>query len=242
MLHRGIITKSELELLMRALDIMPFWRDKLIQLSYASFTRVDGRRMHKLGILTRVQVLQAYQDIGYSPEKAEALTKFTEQLNAGTGTQTEKELTKADILTAYRAGIYSREECIDALGFLDYSTEDAELIVDAVQISEGVKLKTLTLSQVKTLYQAGIRSKQECTAWLAAMNYDAAAISNLFALWDWTQPVDPRRPTRTDLDNFVSAGVIDLGDWSAEYDALGYDMKYQEWYFAYLVVKGKVER
>jgi len=241
MLHRGIITKSELELLMRALDIMPFWRDKLIQLSYAPFTRVDVRRMHKLGILTRAQVLQAYQDIGYSPEKAEALTKFTEQLNAGTGTQTEKELTKADILTAYRAGIYSREECIDALGFLDYSTEDAELIVDAVQISQDVKLKSLTLSQVKTLYQAGIRTKQECTAWLAAMNYDAAAISNLFALWDWTQPVDPRRPTRTDLDNFVSAGVIDLGDWSAEYDALGYDMKYQEWYFAYLVVKGKVE-
>jgi hypothetical protein len=241
MLHRGIITQEELKLLLRALDVMPFWRDKLINLAYAPFTRVDVRRMHKMGILTRAQVLQSYQDIGYNPEKAEALTKFTEQLNAGTGTQAEKELTKSDILTAYRAGIYSREECIDALAFLDYSPEDAGLIVDSVQISEDVKLRSLTLSQVKTLYQAGLRTKQECTAWLAIMQFDAAAIKALFDLWDWTQPLDPRRPTRTDLDNFISAGVISLDSWSAEYDALGYDMKYQEWYFAYLVVKGKIE-
>jgi hypothetical protein len=241
MLHRGIITKSELELLMRALDIMPFWRDKLIQLSYAPFTRVDVRRMHKLGILTRAQVLQSYQDIGYSPEKAEALTKFTIALNTGAGTQTEKELTKADILTAYRSGLYDREECIDALAFLDYSPEDAGLIVDSVQISEDVKLKNLTLSQVKTLYQAGLRTKQECTAWLAIMQFDAAAIKALFDLWDWAQPVDPRRPTRTDLDNFISSGVIDLQTWSDEYAALGYDMKYQEMYFAYLVERGKVQ-
>ncbi|GAI22279.1 unnamed protein product, partial [marine sediment metagenome] len=34
MLHRGIINEDELRMLMRALDIMPFWRDKLMQMSY----------------------------------------------------------------------------------------------------------------------------------------------------------------------------------------------------------------
>ncbi len=34
MLHRGVIDESELHLLLRALDIMPFWRDRLLQIAY----------------------------------------------------------------------------------------------------------------------------------------------------------------------------------------------------------------
>ncbi|GAI76698.1 unnamed protein product, partial [marine sediment metagenome] len=34
MLHRGVIDEGELDMLMRAQDIMPFWRDKLIQIAY----------------------------------------------------------------------------------------------------------------------------------------------------------------------------------------------------------------
>jgi len=51
MLHRGIIAQPDLNLLMRALDIMPYWRDKLMQLSFKPLTRVDVRRMHLLGTL-----------------------------------------------------------------------------------------------------------------------------------------------------------------------------------------------
>ncbi|GAH93918.1 unnamed protein product, partial [marine sediment metagenome] len=29
MLHRGVIDEAELNMLLRALDIMPFWREKL---------------------------------------------------------------------------------------------------------------------------------------------------------------------------------------------------------------------
>ncbi|GAH07016.1 unnamed protein product, partial [marine sediment metagenome] len=34
MLHRGIINQSDLNMLLRALDVMPFWREKLTGIAY----------------------------------------------------------------------------------------------------------------------------------------------------------------------------------------------------------------
>ncbi|GAH79863.1 unnamed protein product, partial [marine sediment metagenome] len=45
MLHRGVINVSELNMLLRALDVMPFWRDKLTAIAFRRLTRVDIRRM-----------------------------------------------------------------------------------------------------------------------------------------------------------------------------------------------------
>ena len=47
MLHRGVIDQTELNMLLRAQDVMPFWRDKLTQIAYRPLTRVDVRRMYK---------------------------------------------------------------------------------------------------------------------------------------------------------------------------------------------------
>ena len=241
MLHRGIITQDELKLLLRALDVMPFWRDKLINLAYAPFTRVDVRRMHKAGILTLAQVKQSYKDIGYNDEKAQALTDFTVALNAGTATDAEKELSKAEILSAYKNRLISEQDATDALGLLGYDDAAIFLLIGMSQGSTALAARDLTLTQVQSLYQKGLRTKAECNTFLIAFGYDATEITALYDLWDWETPNLDRLPTRTDLDNFVSAGVITLTQWSDEYTLLGYDLKYQEWYYAYLVVKGKVE-
>ncbi|MCP4231956.1 MAG: hypothetical protein GY771_17645, partial [bacterium] len=81
MLHRGIINQSDLSLLLRALDIMPFWRDKLIALSFRPLTRVDTRRMHILGTLDEAGVKRAYLDQGYNDRNAALMTDFTVRFN-----------------------------------------------------------------------------------------------------------------------------------------------------------------
>jgi len=351
MLHRGIISQDELKLLLRALDIMPFWRDKLINLSFVPFTRVDIRRMHKMGILTKAQVTQAYLDIGYSPEKASALTDFTIKLNTDTATAKEKDLTKAEMVTAYKKRIITEDELREWLKDEDYSTDEIEIIIETATTAADTATRDLTLSQVRELYQHKLRSKLEITTFLVAFGYDAEGIEALYDLWDWEKPLEVKqlenhlalsqlgqlytnktlardkvfpylvamgypaieisyifdlwdynkplpvkiiernlslsqikelfqhglripneltpmllamgysasesttlyelwrfvkpekqaRPTRGQLDSFLVEGIIDLQTWSDEYSVLGYDGKYQEWYFAYLVEKGKIE-
>jgi hypothetical protein len=80
MLHRDVITKPELELLLRAKDVMPFWRGKLEQIAYLKPGRVDLRRMLAADVIDRARVKRGYLDLGYTEQDAETLTRFAEEL------------------------------------------------------------------------------------------------------------------------------------------------------------------
>ena len=103
MLFRGVISRETWESYVRFNDFVPAQIDNLSKISYSAFTRVDSRRMYRLGVLTPEQLLQSYADQGYfadteeqadgsykarftgsddySTYKAEALVLFTKIFN-----------------------------------------------------------------------------------------------------------------------------------------------------------------
>jgi hypothetical protein len=134
MLHRGIISRDDLGLLLRALDIMPFWRDKLIEMAYVPLTRVDIRRMYALGIINEKEVNKAYQDIGYNTENAARLTAFTVKITEQAKTRAEIAKTKATIekgniwttaqtLSFLKKGLITPDRANQELIALGYNTE-----------------------------------------------------------------------------------------------------------------------
>ncbi|GAH21078.1 unnamed protein product, partial [marine sediment metagenome] len=96
----------ELSRLLKSLDIMPFWRDKLTEISYNPLTRVDVRRMYKLGVLDESEVKKSYLNIGYNENDAEKMTAFTKKYEG----DTEKELTKSAIDKAFKNDIIFRRQ------------------------------------------------------------------------------------------------------------------------------------
>lgn len=132
MLHRGIIENQELTLLLRALDIMPYWRERLIKLSYNPLTRVDVRRMYQFGVIDENQVKRSYLDLGYDDEKASWLTEFTKRYSAPedqTELDTFKAMAKTTYSQAYKRKIISREEYTAFLLSLKYHPDDVELLI-----------------------------------------------------------------------------------------------------------------
>ena len=108
MMHRGIISQGELQTLLRVSDIPSFWREKLMEMSYKPYTRVDVRRMYGLGVLDESGVKRSYLDLGYNDEKAEAMTQFTILYEAGDDADIltqYKDLTKAMVLQAFKKGM-----------------------------------------------------------------------------------------------------------------------------------------
>lgn len=152
MLHRGVIDKTELTMLLRALDVMPFWRDKLIQISYSPFTRVDIRRMHKLGILSDAEVKRAYQDIGYDDVKSDKLRDFTILLNTEEEKiekAAERDLTLSMIKTAYQDGILADPDLASMVTDLGYDPTEAELIIGIEQYRRQLKIRTKEIEIIK---------------------------------------------------------------------------------------------
>jgi len=136
MLHRGLISVSELDELLRIADYPVGWRGKMIDVAYHPYTRVDVRRMYKVGVLDRNQVYRAYLDLGYNPEKAEGMTVFTEIYSPPEDAIPEDEfklLSRSIIERAYRVGKLTKAEATTRLMELGYTTEDIELLLSLVE-------------------------------------------------------------------------------------------------------------
>jgi len=179
MLHRGVITEDELRMLMRAQDIMPFWRDKLIQISYSPFTRVDVRRMYKEGVIDREDVKRTYLDLGYDDWHAEKLTEWTikEALSE------DRKLTRSLIEGLYKRGIFTESEAKDALIAIGYRPEIAEIIVTKAQYDLEYKYKDRIIAAVRKQYLKGLISENDAVATLSRINMLSTEIEQLIYEW-----------------------------------------------------------
>jgi hypothetical protein len=152
MLHRGIIQPPDLDSLFMAHDIIPWWREKLVGLSYRVYTRVDVRRMYNLGILSREEVKRAYLDLGYDAEKAENMTRFTVAYTSSA----DRELTKADILKGYRTGQLLADDAIELLMDLDWSADDAEYLLTLEDYKGKEEGRELSRAQLEKAFVEGL--------------------------------------------------------------------------------------
>lgn len=61
-------------------DILPYWHEHFLAVSFRPISRVDIRRMFNIGSLTEDEVTAAYRQLGSSDENADKLTKFAVSL------------------------------------------------------------------------------------------------------------------------------------------------------------------
>lgn len=238
MLHRGIITEEELKLLMRALDIMPYWRDKLVEISYNPLTRVDVRRMHKIGVLSDEDLQKAYQNVGYNPENAGRMSEFTKLYNADpndsekTGKDKERDLTKTDIVKGFADGLFTESEAGGALMGLGYSQEEVEYYFSRVQYEQTRDNVDTFIRAYRAAYIGNTMTRNEITAALGTLNLAGKRVENLFNIWDIVKSVRTVKPTKSEILTFLRKKIIDTATATSELVGMGYDMRYVDWYLA----------
>lgn len=165
MLHRRkpgtnepLITPQELDLLLRALDVMPFWRDKLTQIAFHPFTRVDIRRMHQQRVLSDREVLVAHLELGYDQFKAELLTEFVLKLNRRAPAEDDEELgrlSRTTILGFYEDGLLTKERAKQLLVDLRHTPEAADLYLQGVDLEGERKDRKAEADLIIDMAEAG---------------------------------------------------------------------------------------
>ena len=240
MLHRQVIEPGDLDKLMQAVDVMPFWRDKITAIAYNPYTRVDVRRMHKLGILDDAAVTRSYTDLGYDDEKAKAMTRFTlaynedapetEQTPGEIEVRKQKEATKASILKAFRNNIISDKEAEGYLTDLGYTPEAIELYtaIELFAFEEEVtesKVKTIEEAYIKRIYDF-----QTTVVLLNELNLPARQTEMLLDRWIIKREARASHPSKAELFKFHKNAVITDSELRVELAGHGYNEKYIDWY------------
>ena len=219
MRHRDIINQKELVDLITALDVMPFWRDKLIKLSMSPYTRVDVRRMFQMNILSPGQVLTAYKDLGYDDEKAANMAKF-----AMTDTSSDtKEFTKAEIIACYENGLLEETECKQAIKDIGYGDIEIEFIM---QLSDLKRMRSYTnkfINAIKGEFLNGRMSIGNVEVTLNELNLKADAIAEIIATWELEIIPKDAHPTKAELLKWYGARKISVQLFTSEMEYMGYN-------------------
>lgn len=221
MLHRDVIDKKELDVLLRALDIMPYWRDKLTQIAYRPLTRVDVRRMFKLGVVDESGVMRAYKDIGYDDYNADLMTSFTKAFVA----EPERKLTKSDILSLFKKRGLTETETIQRLMMLGYPEATAWLLLHRALFEVENSMKTKAISSVRKLYVYGKIDETGAIAKLAGYNMDSNEINQYMQIWDLDRMDKVRNLTVKEIERFYIEKVITIEATLLELRELGYSIE-----------------
>lgn len=111
-------------------DVLPFWIDKLLAVSYRPITRTDAQRAYEIGAFTEAELEAAYLDEGYNPKDAKLLVRFSTQL---VQTRRRRKIgipSGRELMNRYVAGNLSVE---------DLKTQLRELKFTEQEIDESVK-------------------------------------------------------------------------------------------------------
>jgi hypothetical protein len=235
MLHRGVIDQPTMQLLLRAQDVMPYWRDKLTAIAYSPLTRVDVRRMYHLGVLDEAGVVQAYKDLGYNQSNAQKLLDFTKVYYGPEDEDPEeedREWTKSEILDGYRKGVITEAQTRDALQEMGYLEDKISFYITREQYKAMQTRKDAYVSRWKSLYVEGIASADEASAGLVDVGVTAAEVNELLALWYLERLQKVAKPTRADLNRMLKKGIITESQWTQQMQLMGYADQYVQWYLA----------
>jgi len=226
MLHRGVIDFKELDDLFRTVEIPPFWRDKLTKIAYMPYTRVDTRRMHDMKVLSEEELIAAYKDQGYDDERALKMAQFTVKYNK----QHDKDLTKSEILTGFREHLISHEDAHSMLVDMEYDDNEAEYLLAYEQYKINKKLQEKMISGVERRFVNNIIDEFEARNRLGKLNLDGITIDILIDEWKLDRIEDIKQPSKTDLDKFLKAGIINDDEYRDNMRKLGYINKHIDWY------------
>lgn len=165
---------ADLNSLLKRQDVLKRYRAQLVQIAYKPFTRVDVRRMYRAGVLDFEEVIAAYLDAGYAPDKALKMAKFTKTwVTEGI----EKRESKAGVLNAMKTGILSEAEAESELATF-YPADLANRYVETAKIANK-----LNMSQVGRLFGIGEMDESEARDRFAEMGYPPEDIDYLITLY-----------------------------------------------------------
>lgn len=175
MFRRGVITREEFEELLKLHDIAPMWREKIIQILYELPTRVDLRRMYRIGVVDEQYVYQTYLKLGYDPDTAKALTKFT-VLTEG---DEERSLSKTEILNMFEEGVIDENKALQLIKAIGYSEISAQLILSTKKIEIARKKLKENIDDIKNRYIANEINEDKVHDDLVALGLSESKVMNL---------------------------------------------------------------
>jgi len=166
MLRRGQLEEKDVWDWFRLVEIPPFWRQKLINISYAVPTRVDVRRWWDMRTIDEARLREIYAWLGYHDKDLDDYVLWTKVYVAF-----------PDLIARYKNGWIDLEQVKSELLALNMPKDRVEEMIEAkvkkMQQERTTKERDLTKSEIIKGVKKEVISRAEGIEMLQDMGYDA---------------------------------------------------------------------
>jgi hypothetical protein len=205
MLHRGLIEIGDLDTLLRISDYPKFWRDKLRDISYNLYTRVDVRRLLQAGMLSDNEAFEAYKEMGYNAEKARKLTDFAIQ---GISND-ERDLTKTEILNLFEEGLIDESETVSNLVKMGYDSQEADAITQLSKVNIAKSMRTDLINYAKERFLAKQIDEGGARNELNQIGLKSQSVDRYLLNWQRATEIESAIPPLADVKKWYLQDYID---------------------------------
>ena len=164
MLRRGLITEDVLDVWFNLVEIPPYWRDNMAQLTHDVFARVDIRRMWDMGVLDDAATVKAYIAAGFSEGDAAIQLLYT-----------KAERLIPDLRGMYRNGWISEQELISRIRDIGIPQEASDRVIQTIikndSLARTAVERDLTKAEIVKGAKLGIISQETGEMMLQDMGY-----------------------------------------------------------------------
>lgn len=177
------VTVSDVNFLLKANDYSPPWRAPLTAISYRVITRVDIRRLYQSGDITEEELPSFYQDLGYSIDNAQRLSRFTVKQKLRSAAAGVIRKSKAQIEEAYSIGIIGDDGAKRLLKEHGLTDPEADSALTNIRLDIRIVYVRKAIRIIRGRYLHGAINEEEAKRELERLVLQTDKIRSTLELW-----------------------------------------------------------
>ena len=122
-------TAADIKQAIQVNDLTPFWVDRVMATSYHPLTRIDAQRAFFIDAISEDRLFDAYMDLGYDKDNAQALVDFSKELKKKRESNLPGADKPANILSQLKRYLINRQDATNRLIAIGMKKEKAEAAV-----------------------------------------------------------------------------------------------------------------
>ena len=203
-------------------DILPFWADRLMEISFKPLTRTDAQRAYFIDAIDENELKDSYLDLGYNNDNADRLVRFTNQLKGKRKQATGGTEKATSVLKYYKNFLLSDVEASARLRNGGLSEKAA---TEAMQIATKQRANDSQLSCIKGVhskYKRFIYGDNEARQDLTAIGVPIENIDKLVQNWNCERGNKPKELSAAQVCKAYKNELIDEMEYLRRLQAIGY--------------------
>lgn len=182
-------------------DFPPFWRQRLLAVSYNVVTRTDAKRAYETNQIDLDRLGAILQDRGYSPGDAVRMAKFYDV--AAVQLHSRRPVCNQWVKSGYDPKLL--RQSLETQGM---RPDQWDRVFPILQARRAIVIQNECIDSARRNYLSGLVTEQDTRLALAGLKLDNKRINELIAEWNCLKKARPKLETAAEICLYYKTGLV----------------------------------